>query len=61
MLTYIALDKLSGNVVDMFVSAGLSTGVAKAIMQFACTFYFVAGAPAIAEALSRLFVKNADK
>ncbi len=55
IFTYTILDGFAGNTADMLVSAGLSTGMAKAAMQFVCLFYFAAVAPAIFKLFSPLF------
>ncbi len=58
VLTYTILDNLSGSAVSALMGAGMGEGFAKALMQFVCVFYFVAGAPAIVKLFSKFFVKN---
>ncbi len=61
IFTYKVLDSLSGNIVDMLTNAGLGSGMAKALMQFVCVFWFVAAGPAIAGLFTGLFAKNKTK
>ncbi len=58
MFTYILLDKVSGGAASALSKAGLGDGFAKAVMQFVCVFYFVAGAPAIVKLFSKFLIKN---
>ena len=58
VFTYTVLDNLSGSAVSALMGAGIGEGFAKALMQFVCVFYFVAGAPAIVKLFSKFFVKN---
>ncbi len=55
---YSVLDSFASPAADMIVSAGLSTGAAKAIMQFVVLLYFTAGAPAVSKILSHFFNKE---
>ncbi len=58
VFTYTLLDNFSGNAASAIAGAGLGEGFAKALMQFVCVFYFVAGAPAISELILKLVPKK---
>ena len=58
VFTYTLLDSASATAASAMVNAGLSAGLAKAVMQFICVFYFVAGAPAITELILKFVPKK---
>ncbi len=58
IFTYTMIDNFSGSAASALMGAGLGEGFAKALMQFVCVFYFVAGGPAIVKLFSKFFVKS---
>lgn len=61
IFTYCLLDEFSGEAAKALINVGFAEGLAKALMQFICVFYFVAGGPAIVKLLTGLFCKNGKK
>ena len=58
MFTYTLLSGFSGDAAGALAGAGLGEGFAKALMQFICVFYFVAGAPALTELILKFIPKK---
>lgn len=58
VFTYKMIDELTGVGADLLINAGAGAGFAKALAEFVCVLYFVAGAPAIAKLFSRFFAKK---
>ncbi len=60
--TFILVNILVGDMLSKtLISAGLAEGFAKALTQFVCVFWFVAGAPFVSKIFSGLSRKKAEK
>ena len=60
VFTYTIIDHFAGVGADALIVAGLNSGIAKALAEFVCVFYFVAGGPALTELILK-FVPIKDR